>query len=189
MAIAVQQTNKIKKINKQTWSWVAMHCANIETGCPRRLAHYQYRQLRLFFITAILLCRDASGVFARNAASLNLPGTAPHHRVQPMTTRAGVTAGTAPNAPPAPHQRRPHQQSARRLHRADKHWRAKQEGRDMEGQKLWLPRSPHAGADGRYIALLTGISAFPLGVNERERCLLMRGVKRRCVIYKQTVSS
>ncbi|KAL1258733.1 hypothetical protein QQF64_009310 [Cirrhinus molitorella] len=48
---------------------------------------------------------DASGV----VAALNLPGTAPLQRVQPMTRRAGVTAGTAPNAPPARHQRRPHQ--------------------------------------------------------------------------------
>lgn len=156
-----------------------------EKSALHRALHVGYKQLRLRFMRAMLLCRDASGALA----ALNLPGNAPHQRVQPMTTRAAATAGTAPNAPSARHQRRPHQQWARSLHRADKRWRAKQEERDMEGQKLWLPRSPHAGAYGRYIALLTGISAFPLGVNERERCLLMRGVKRRCVIYKQTVSS
>lgn len=58
--------------------------------------------------------------------------------------------------------------SAHRLHRADKRWRVKQEGRDMEGQKLWLPRNLHAGADGRDINLLTGMFALRSGCDRAE---------------------
>ncbi len=147
---------------------MATQYANIETRSPRCIGRFQYWQDCQGcsgFMVVTLLCRDAFGVLA---AALNLPGTAPHQRVQPMTTRAAATAGTAPNAPLARHQRRPHQHAQlARLHRADKRWRVKQEGRDMAGQKLWLPRNPHAGADGRVIARLTGISALGLGVHER----------------------
>lgn len=68
--------------------------------------------------------------------------------------------------------------SAHRLHRADKRWRVKQEGRDMEGQKLWLPRNLHAGADGRDINLLTGNLRFGLVVIA-QRCFVLTNVCER----------
>lgn len=101
-----------------------------------------------------------------------------------MTTRAGATAGTAPNAPLARHQRterRPHQHAQLAAFIGP----ISVDGRSRRGE-IWRHRDSdfrgiYTHADGRDIGLLTGMFALRSG-EIAQRCFVPTNVERGCAV-------